>query len=202
MANTIIKAQARDQFGKGASRRLRSNKLIPAVMYSRGDQPVHLALPSHVTTLALRVANALLEIDLDGKKTQLALAKQVQRNPVTDAVEHVDLINVKRGDKVQVEVPLTVIGEAVGDAVVILDQNTILLEVEATQIPAFIEVDIDGQEVGCILNAQDLVLPEGAVLRGEPEALILSIQPPQAADLGETEEEEEVEETDETEAEE
>ena len=198
MAQTIIKAQIRDQFGKGASRRLRRSKLIPAVMYARGDQPIHLALPSHVTTLALRVANALLEIDLDGKKTQLALAKQIQRNPVTDAVTHLDLIIVKRGEKVQVEVPLTVVGEVKGDAVVIVDQNTILLEVEATAIPAFIEVDVNEQEVGHIINAQDLVLPPGAVLRGDPETLILSIQVPQAKDLGEAPEDEAGEEVDET----
>ena len=201
MAQTIIKAQIRDQFGKGAARRLRRNKLIPAVMYSRGGQPVHLALPAHVTTLALRAANALLDIELDGQESQLALAKQTQRDPVTDAIEHVDLIIVKRGEKVQVEVPLSVTGEARGEAVVILDQNTVMLEVEATRIPSFIEVSVDAQEVGYIVNAADLVLPEGATLRGEPDALILSIQAPQAKDIGEVAGEEATDEQAEAESE-
>jgi len=186
MAETIIKAEVREEFGKGASRRLRRDKLIPVVMYGHSAEPTHLALPAHATSLALRTANALLNIEVAGHRPQLALAKQVQRHPVTDVIQHVDLIAVKRGEKVQVEVPLTVTGESRGEGVVILDQNTILLEVEATHIPAFIEISIDGHEVGYVVTAADLVLPAGAVFHGEPDDLILSIQTPQARDMGES----------------
>jgi len=185
MAPTVIKAQIRDEFGKGAARRLRRDKMIPAVMYGHGGQPVHLALPAHITTLALRAANALLEIELAGEKSQLALAKQIQRDPVRDTIEHVDLIIVKRGEKVSVEVPLVIVGEVRGEGIVIQDQNVITLEVEATAIPANVEINIDGLEAGAVITAQDLPLPPGAVFNGEPDDLILSIQVPQAKDMGE-----------------
>ncbi len=193
MAEITIRAEKREEFGKGAARRLRREKLILAVLYGHGTEPLHLALPAHATTMALRTANALLDIEMDGHRPQLALPKQIQRNPVKDTVEHVDLIIVKRGEKVQVEVPLVVVGEVRGEGVVILDQNTILLEVEATHIPPQIEISIDGQEVGYVVTAADLVLPEGAVFQSEPDNLILSIQTPQAKDLGETPEGEEAE---------
>lgn len=194
MAEIAITAQAREEFGKGAARRLRRNKLIPAVMYGHGSEPIHISLPAHATTMALRTANALLDIEIPGGKSQLALPKQIQRNPVRDTIEHVDLIAVRRGEKVQVEVPLTVTGEVRGEAIVIQDQNTIMLEVEATKIPAFIEISVEGMEVGMTLVASDLNLPEGAVFPGDPDDLILSIQAPQAKDMGETVTEEESEE--------
>ncbi|MCL1907395.1 MAG: 50S ribosomal protein L25/general stress protein Ctc [Propionibacteriaceae bacterium] len=190
MAEIVIKAEAREEFGKGASRRLRQNKLIPAVLYGHGLDPIHISLPAHATQMALRTANALLDIEMEGKDNQLALPKQIQRNPIRDTITHVDLIAVRRGEKVQVEVPLTVTGEVRGAAVVLQDQNSITLEVEATSIPAFIEVSVDGAEVGVVILAQDLILPEGAVFPGDPELLILSVQAPQAQDLGETPEEE------------
>ena len=184
MAEIVIEAQAREEFGKGAARRLRRDKMIPAVMYGHGSDPIHVALPSHVTTLALRTANALLDIKLSGK-SQLAIPRQIQRDPVRDTIEHVDLLIVKRGEKVQVEVPLVVVGEVRGEAVVIQDQTTVLIEVEATKIPAHIEISVDGQEVGYTVEAKDLVLPQGAVFVGVPEDLILSLQSPQAKDMGE-----------------
>jgi len=194
MAEIIIKAETRTEFGKGAARRLRRDNLIPAVMYGHGGDPVHLSLPAHATTMALRTANALLDIELAGHESQLALPKQIQRDPTRDTIEHVDLVAVKRGEKVRVEVPLIVTGEVRGEAVVILDQNTILLEVEATRIPPHIVIDIEGQDVGHTVFAKDLVLPEGAVFPGEPDDLILSIQAPQAKDLGESAAEAEAEE--------
>jgi len=184
VAEIVIEAQAREEFGKGAARRLRRDKMIPAVMYGHGSDPIHVALPSHVTTLALRTANALLDIKLSGK-SQLAIPRQIQRDPVRDTIEHVDLLIVKRGEKVQVEVPLVVVGEVRGEAVVIQDQTTVLIEVEATKIPAHIEISVDGQEVGYTVEAKDLVLPQGAVFVGVPEDLILSLQSPQAKDMGE-----------------
>ncbi|MDR0488406.1 MAG: 50S ribosomal protein L25/general stress protein Ctc [Propionibacteriaceae bacterium] len=186
MAEIIIKAQTRDEFGKGAARRMRRDKMIPAVLYGHGTDPVHIALPAHATAMALRTANALLDIDIEGGKGQLALPKQIQRDPVRGTIEHVDLIIVRRGEKVTVEVPLTVVGEIRGSGVIIQDQNTIMLEVEATKIPASIEINVDGMEVGVTILAQDLNLPEGAVFPGDPEDLILSIQAPQAKDMGES----------------
>ena len=184
MAEIVIEAQAREEFGKGAARRLRRDKLIPAVLYGHGSDPIHVALPAHTTTLALRTANALLDVKLAGK-SQLAIPRQIQRDPVRDTIEHVDLLIVKRGEKVHVEVPLVVVGEARGEAVVIQDQTTVMIEVEATKIPANIEIDIDGREVGFTVLSQDLVLPEGAVFVGESDDLILSLQSPQAKDMGE-----------------
>ncbi|MCL2784949.1 MAG: 50S ribosomal protein L25/general stress protein Ctc [Propionibacteriaceae bacterium] len=185
MAEIVIKADVRAEFGKGAARRLRRDNMIPAVMYGHGSEPIHMSLPSHVTTMALRTANALLDIEMDGHKRQLALPKAIQRNPVRDTIEHVDLIAVRRGEKVQVEVPLLVVGDVRGEGVILQDQNSIMIEVEATRIPANIEVSIDGQEVGFTVYASDLDLPEGAVFTGDPESLILSIQAPQAKDMGE-----------------
>ena len=198
MAEIVITATVRDEFGKGAARRLRRDNLIPAVLYGHGGDPIHLALPAHATTMALRTANALLDIELAGHKPQLALPKQIQRDPVKDTIEHVDLIVVKRGEKVQVEVPLVVTGELKGEALVIQDQNVIMLEVEATNIPAHIEVSIEGLDVGATIFAKDLVLPEGASFTGDPDDLILSVQAPQAKDMGEsTPSEEAAEETEE-----
>lgn len=169
-----LKAELRNEFGKGASRRLRREHKVPAVMYGHGADPVHLALPGHATLLALRVANALLSIDIDGK-AQLALAKQVQRDPIKGFVEHVDLVTVRRGEKVTVEVPIVVVGEEVPDQITNVDAQVIALEVEATDIPQHIEVDITGLEIGDQILAQDLKLPEGASLGVESEQLILSI---------------------------
>ena len=185
MAEIVIAAQLREEFGKGAARRLRREKLIPAVMYGHGTKPIHIALPAHATMLALRAANALLTIEIAGKASQMALAKQIQRDPVRDVIEHVDLIIVKRGEKVSVEVPLVIVGEVRGEGIVIQDQNVITLEVEATAIPANVEINIDGLEAGAVITAQDLPLPPGAVFNGEPDDLILSIQVPQAKDMGE-----------------
>jgi len=194
VAEIVIKAQIRNEFGKGAARRLRRDNLIPAVLYGHGGEPIHMSLPNHATMLALRTANALLNIELDGHDAQLALPRQIQRDPVKDTIEHVDLLAVKRGEKVRVEVPLAVSGEVRGEAVVIQDQSTVMLEVEATHIPARIEIDIEGQEIGFMLLAKDLALPEGAEFVGEPDDVILSIQAPQAKDLGESVEEEAAEE--------
>jgi large subunit ribosomal protein L25 len=178
-----IAAVSRTEFGKGAARRTRRAGLVPAVLYGHGTDPVHLSLPGHELLLALRVANAVLEISLDGGKSQLALAKQVQRNPVKGTIEHLDLVIVRRGEKVTVEVPLVVVGDHPADRMVVMDQQTIALEVEATHIPADIEVSVAGLEIGDTVTAKDLVLPSGAVFPGAPDDLILSIAatPSQAA---------------------
>lgn len=182
MSENKIAAVARTEFGKGAARRTRRAGLVPAVLYGHGTEPVHISLPGHDMTLALRVANALLTISVDGGKEQLALPKQVQRNPVKDTIEHVDLVIVRRGEKVHVEVPLVVVGEEKVDGLIMMDQQTITLEVEATHIPASVEISVEGLEVGATVTAGDLNLPEGAVFPGEADDLILSIAATPAAE--------------------
>ncbi len=183
MSESKIAAVTRTEFGKGAARRTRRAGLVPAVLYGHGTDPVHLSLPGHEVLLALRVANAVLEISVDGAKTQLALAKQVQRNPIKGSIEHLDLVIVRKGEKVTVEVPLLVVGDHPSDRMIVMDQQTISLEVEATHIPADIEIDITGLEIGDTVTAKDLNLPQGAVFPGEPDDLILSVSatPSQAA---------------------
>lgn len=176
MAEVKISAVARTQFGKGAARRTRRDGLVPAVLYGHGTDPVHVSLPGHETLLALRVANALLAISIDGDAPQLALPKQVQRNPIRGNLEHVDLVIVRRGEKVTVEVRLNVIGaDDRPDRVVVMDQQTIALEVEATDIPAAVDIDVTSLEIGDSIAAKDLNLPDGAVFPGEPDDLILSV---------------------------
>lgn len=183
MSEVKIAAESRTEFGKGAARRARRDGLVPAVLYGHGADPIHISLPGHDILLALRVANALLAISIDGGRPQLALPKQVQRNPVKGSIEHVDLVIVKKGEKVTVEVPLVVVGADWSDRIVVMDQQTITLEVEATNIPAVIEIDVAALEIGDSIAAQDLKLPEGAVFPGEPDDLILSVAatPSQAA---------------------
>lgn len=175
MADQItLPAASRSEFGKGAARRLRRDNQVPAVLYGHGSEPVHISLPAHETQLALRVANALLALKFEDGKTQLALPKQVQKDPVRGTIEHLDLVIVKRGEKVSVQVPLVVVGEHSADVMIVMDQNTITLEVEATHIPEHVEIDVTGIEVGHNIAAKDLALPTGAVFPGEPEDLILS----------------------------
>lgn len=175
MSQNKIAAVSRTEFGKGAARRTRRAGLVPAVIYGHGTDPVHLSLPAHELSLALRVANAVLNISVDGGKPQLALAKQVQRHPIRPEIEHLDLVIVRKGEKVSVEVALVVVGDHPSDRMVLMDQQTITLEVEATHIPTEVEVDIAGLEIGASITAGDLKLPEGAVFAGELADLILSI---------------------------
>ncbi|MFZ1283221.1 MAG: 50S ribosomal protein L25/general stress protein Ctc [Propionicimonas sp.] len=176
MSEIKIAAVTRTEFGKGAARRTRRSGLVPAVLYGHGTDPVHVSLPGHDITLALRAANALLTLSIDGGNEQLALPKQVQRNPIKGSIEHLDLVIVKRGEKVTVEIQLVVVGDADKvDRIVTMDQQTIALEVEATHIPTAIEIDVTSLEIGDTVTAADLKLPAGAVFNGEPDDLILSI---------------------------
>lgn len=183
MAHEIqLAAEARTEFGKGAARRIRRAHKVPAVIYGHGTDPVHITLPGHETLLALRTANALLAITIDGGREQLALPKQVQRDPIKGSVEHVDLIVVRRGEKVTVDIPLQVTGADKEDRILVLDQQSISLEVEATAIPSQIAIDVSGLEIGDSLTASQLDLPEGAVFHGAPDDLILSIAAAPTAD--------------------
>lgn len=195
--DTTVHADKRENFGKGFARRLRAAGKIPAVLYGHGTDPVHVALPGHQVSLLLRRANALLELDVDGA-SHLALVKDVQKDPVHQVIEHIDLLVVKKGEKIQVDVPITVVGESFAGTIVNLDATSISLEVEATHIPENIEVDVEGLEEGVHITAAELTLPKGAELLSELDTLVVAISTPSAA---EEEEDEAAEEADEDEAE-
>ncbi|MBC7558164.1 MAG: 50S ribosomal protein L25/general stress protein Ctc [Dermatophilaceae bacterium] len=167
-------ALPRTKFGKGAARTIRREHNIPAVMYGHGTEPVHISLPGHQTMLALKVANALLTIEIDGKD-HLVLAKDIQRDPIRPLIEHVDLVVVRKGEKVNVDVPVHLVGTAAVETVVSLENNTVELAVEATAIPDRVEVSIEGLQAGTQIHASDLALPKGAELLTDAEALIVNI---------------------------
>ena len=183
-----ITAEQRTEFGKGAARRIRREHKIPAVIYGHGNDPIHVTLPGHETMMAIKHggANALLELDIDGK-SQLALTKQVQVDPIRRVLEHIDFVAVKRGEKVTVDVPVHLAGEAVRDSLVVTEHATVSVEAEATHIPEAIEVDIEGAEIGTQIHASDLVLPQGTTLLTDPETLIVNVTQAQEQELGEVE---------------
>jgi large subunit ribosomal protein L25 len=164
----------RTEFGKGAARRIRRAHKVPAVLYGHGTAPIHIALPGHETLLALRTANALLSIEVNGS-SQLALPKQVQRDPLKHTIEHVDLVIVRRGEKVTVDVPVHVEGEAGPETLVVVDHNSIPIEAEATNIPQRIVVSVEGLPPGTQILARDLQLPLGSTVDLDPETLIVNI---------------------------
>jgi large subunit ribosomal protein L25 len=167
-------AELRTEFGKGAARRIRRADKVPAVLYGHGTAPIHIALPGHETLLALRTANALLSIEVDGS-SQLALPKQVQRDPLKHTIEHVDLVIVRHGEKVTVDVAVHIVGEAGPDTLVVVDHNNVPLEAEATQIPERIVVSVDQLPPGTQILARDLQLPDGSSIDLDPETLIVNI---------------------------
>jgi large subunit ribosomal protein L25 len=166
-----LTAESRTEFGKGAARRLRRAHKIPAVLYGHGTQPVHVTLPGHATMLALKHSNTLLTLELDGGSTTLALPKDVQRHPVRREIEHVDLLIVRRGEKVTVDVPLHLVGESAPGVIPNVELNTLPLLVEATSIPGSVQLSIEGAEAGTQYHAGQIPLPAGATLAGDPEAL-------------------------------
>ncbi|GAA3212083.1 50S ribosomal protein L25/general stress protein Ctc [Microbacterium terregens] len=174
-----VQAELRENFGKGFARRLRAAGKIPAVIYGHGTTPVHVALPGHQVSLLIRRANAVLELEVEGKH-QLTLVKDVQKDPVHQIIEHIDLLVVRKGEKIQVDVPVSVIGEPAPGTIAAQDANTVLLEVEATHIPERVEVDVEGLEEGVHITAADLTLPKGASLAVDPETLIVAISVPSA----------------------
>jgi large subunit ribosomal protein L25 len=175
VAEVKIQAEPRSEFGKGAARRIRRDHKVPAVLYGHGSDPVHITLPGHDTMLALKTANALLLIEVEGMESQLALPKQVQRDPLKGTIEHVDLVIVKRGEKVQVEVALHIEGEAASGALVVTEHPTVTIEAEATHIPDSISVSVEGLEVGAQIHASDLKLPPGSTLVLDPDALVINV---------------------------
>jgi len=177
MAEVKLIGVERTEFGKGAARRLRRENLIPAVMYQLGEEPTHVALPAHDMMLALRQANVLFNIVVNDKK-QLAVTKDVQRDPVRQIIEHVDLIKVRAGEKITVEVPIVIIGEVPEPLIHLLDMQNVSLQAEATHLPQQLEVDITGLEEGHVIHAKDLVLPPGSHLESDPELPVVFITVP------------------------
>lgn len=186
MAETKLVATARTEFGKGAARRLRRADLIPAVLYGHGADPVHVALPGHEVMMAVKHSNALFDIDIDGTST-LAIAKDVQVEPVRNVIEHLDLLIVRRGEKVTVEIPVHVVGESAPGTIHVVETQHLALEAEATHLPERVEVSIAGLDEGAIVHAGDIALPQGATLLTDPEHVVLTITLPrtEAADEGE-----------------
>jgi len=179
--------EVRTEFGKGFARRLRAAGKIPAVIYGHGTEPQHVALPGHETALIIRKANQVLDLQISGK-SQLALVKDVQKDPVHQIIEHLDLIVVRAGEKVTVDVPVHLEGESAPETSVNQDANTISLEVEATHIPESVTVSIEGLTEGSQILAKDVKLPSGATLVTDPEVLIVGITGETQVDLGESEE--------------
>jgi large subunit ribosomal protein L25 len=186
-----IEAEPRTEFGKGAARATRRAGRVPAVMYGHGAENRHFSLPGHDLMIALKTPNALFGIaGLEGKPL-LALPKAVQRNAITGFIEHVDLIEVRSGEKVTVEIPVRVSGEVFSGG--LLDQQLvqIAVEAEATHLPDGVDIDVEGMEIGTSVHAKDIALPSGTTLVTDPEALVLHVlAPPTAeqieAELGET----------------
>ncbi|HEX7805147.1 MAG TPA: 50S ribosomal protein L25/general stress protein Ctc [Cellulomonas sp.] len=184
MSEVKLVATTRTDFGKGAARRTRRAGRIPAVLYGHGSDPLHVSLPGHETFLALKQANALFAIEIDGKTT-LAITKDVQREPVKNVIEHVDLLIVTKGEKVDVEIPVVVVGESYPGTIHIVELQTLELQAEATNLPRHVEVSIEGLVDGDLITAGAITLPEGATLITDPDATVLTISAPQtsAADI-------------------
>ncbi|WP_129586804.1 50S ribosomal protein L25/general stress protein Ctc [Microterricola viridarii] len=169
-----VVTEVRESFGKGAARKIRAVGKIPAVIYGHGSEPQHVTLPAHQMGLILRKTNALLNLDIAGK-SELVLVKDVQKDPVRQIIEHIDLIVIRKGEKVEVEIPVHVEGEPFSGTQVDQDLHTLRLESEATNIPTSVVVNVDGLTEGAQVLAKDVVLPAGSTLVEEPNALVLSV---------------------------
>jgi large subunit ribosomal protein L25 len=183
-----ITAELRTEFGKGAARRIRREHKIPAVVYGHGNDPIHLSLPGHDTMMALKHggSNALVELDIDGT-LQLALAREVQVDPMRRVLEHIDFVAVRQGETVTVDVRVHLVGDAAPDTLVVTENTTVQVETEATHIPESIEISIQGAPVGTQIHASDLILPEGTTLLTDPETLVVNVTAVQSVEALEAE---------------
>ncbi|MEU6366137.1 50S ribosomal protein L25/general stress protein Ctc [Streptomyces sp. NPDC046931] len=180
MSEVKLVAQTRTEFGKGAARRIRRESKVPGVLYGHGTQPLHLTLPGHDLLLALRTPNVLISLDIDGK-TELAIPKAVQRDPLKGFLEHVDLLLVKRGEKVTVEIPVHTEGElAAGGNLLEHVLNALPVEAEATHIPEALTVSVEGLAAGASVHAKDIALPSGVTLAVDEDAVVLQVLAAQA----------------------
>ncbi|CAQ02544.1 50S ribosomal protein L25/general stress protein Ctc [Clavibacter sepedonicus] len=178
MVDNNLSAELRTQFGKGAARKIRAVGKIPAVIYGHGTDPQHVTLPGHELMLIIRKANQIITLDIAGTP-QLVLVKDVQKDPVRQIIEHVDLIVVRRGERVEVEVPIHVEGESYPGTIHNLENTSITVDVEATHIPERFTVSIEGFEEGTQITVGQVDLPAGANLVTDPETLVLAISVPQ-----------------------
>ena len=174
MAEITINATKRTEFGKGASRRDRRAGNVPAVIYGHGETPQHVALPLRELGAALKSANVLLDVVFDGK-TELTLPKSVTRNPLTGILAHIDLVIVRRGERVKVEVPVHTTGKHDVDGILEHMNNTVEVEAEATSIPQFLELNMDGLMAGQSRYASDVILPAGVTLISEPNMPVIHL---------------------------
>ena len=176
MSAEKITAEQRTEFGKGAARRIRREDKIPAVIYGHGSDSIHLTLPGHETMMALRHggSNTLLDLDIEGT-SQLALTKHVQVDPIRRVIEHVDFIAVKSGEKVHVDVPIHVVGDAAPETLVVTENSEISVEAEATHIPEWFEVSVEGAQIGTMIHAGDIELPAGTTLLADADLPIVNV---------------------------
>ncbi|WP_405485875.1 50S ribosomal protein L25/general stress protein Ctc [Nocardia sp. NBC_00511] len=184
---SLLAANVRTEFGKGAARRTRRDGNVPAVLYGHNEEPQHLSIDARAFAAILREhgTNAILNLDIAGKK-QLAMTKSVVVHPIRRYIEHADLLLVRRGEKITTDVPVALVGEAASGTLVQQDTIVLSIEVEALNIPDSIEVSIAGIEAGTQILAGQIALPKGATLAGDPEALIVNIiaAPSAAAEEG------------------
>ncbi|MFC5805466.1 50S ribosomal protein L25/general stress protein Ctc [Streptomyces formicae] len=180
MSEVKLATETRTEFGKGAARRIRRENKVPGVLYGHGVDPIHVTLPGHDLLLALRTPNVLLALEIEGKK-ELAIPKAVQRDPLKGFLEHVDLLLVKRGEKVSVEIPVHAEGElAPGGNLLEHVLNALPVEAEATHIPESFTVSVEGLEAGASVLAKDITLPNGVTLGVEEDAVVLQVLAAQA----------------------
>ncbi|MEV8597686.1 50S ribosomal protein L25/general stress protein Ctc [Streptomyces sp. NPDC052013] len=191
MSEVKISAETRTEFGKGAARRIRRDNKVPGVLYGHGSDPLHLTFPGHELLLALRTPNVLIALDIDGKSNELAIPKAVQRDPLKGFLEHVDLQLVKRGEKVQVDIPVQTEGElAPGGYLLEHVLDALPVEAEATHIPENVTVSIEGLSAGDSVQAKDITLPQGTKLTVDGETVVLQVLAAQAEEAPEGAEEE------------
>jgi large subunit ribosomal protein L25 len=180
MAELKLAAESRTEFGKGAARRIRRASKVPAVVYGHGAEPMHITLPGHELQLALRTPNVLLSLELEGK-TQLAIPKAVQRDAIKGFLDHVDLLLVRSGEKVNVEVYVHTEGDLAPGAYLLEHVlSTLTVEAEATHIPESVTVSIEGLEAGASILAKDIPLPKGTTLAIDEDAVVLQVLAAQA----------------------
>lgn len=177
MAEIKLAAEPRTEFGKGAARRIRRDNKIPAVLYGHGDDPVHVTLRGHESMLALRQTNVLLNIQLDGKG-QLAVAKDVQRDPVRNVIEHIDLQVVSAGETITVDISVNIVGESAPGTIHLVEEQTLSVEAEATHLPESVDVSIEGLEAGAQVHASEVTLPSGSTLLTDPDAVVVLVTEP------------------------
>jgi large subunit ribosomal protein L25 len=187
MSDVVLSATERTEFGKGPSRRLRRAHQVPAVLYGHGTDPVHLALPGHETALALKNPNVLLTLQVEGAADQLALPKAIQRHPLRGTVEHVDLISVRRGEMVVVDIPVHTEGDADSGAVLTLESSTLSVRADAAALPDGVTVDVTGLVAGTTITAGEIALPEGTELVTDPDVAVVVVSSPQVEAAGEGE---------------